>query len=211
VLITAILALAYLFYKYSSEEQFNARARYFFSDPFEEIDSNIALGSSSIAKLDLAILESCGPWVNRGIGKAQIEDIAGYIEDSQLKVNPKMILLYAGENDIRYGKSLNQTISEYKALVDWFSENYSDSEIHLMAIKLSPKRERHWKEYLTFNQQIENWSLKNNRLFWHNHRLSDLDKKNSISRSFFQKDELHLSPKGYGEFIKGIKTSCQKN
>src|SRR5262245_15998441 len=55
--------------------------------------------------------------VNRGFGGSEIADSVAYVEKVVLQYQPRMIVLYAGGNDINAGKSPDRVVSDYEQFV----------------------------------------------------------------------------------------------
>ena len=67
-------------------------------------------GSSSVRMWDSLAADFPGkPVLNRGFGGSQLRDAAHYADQVAVRYRPRMILLYAGDNDINAGRSPNRS------------------------------------------------------------------------------------------------------
>jgi len=201
-----ILSIGLYLYRLNRSEVLETTLSYIIEDFFiDHADKNLMLGSSSIKRLDHLKYLSCGSWVNRGIGNSVIEDLSRYVDFTPLSIKPKIILLYAGENDISRGINTETTINAMKALIDTLIEKFPESSIHIIAIKPSPKRELFWKDFHVVNGNVKKYVQSLNSVFFHSHFKQD-NKNKSLN---FVADGVHLSDNGYRVFTKGVKEACE--
>ena len=80
-------------------------------------DEVLFVGSSSIRKWSTAEYFPNVPIINRGFGGSHISDIIFFINQTVLKYKPRVIIFYAGDNDIHYGKSPKIVLEDYKTFV----------------------------------------------------------------------------------------------
>ncbi|MFH1742375.1 MAG: GDSL-type esterase/lipase family protein [bacterium] len=98
------------------------------------------VGSSSIRLWDLEQSFPDLAVINRGFGGSHIEDCIHYAESIILPYKPKIIVLYAGDNDIDFGKSPKRVFSDFKAFVKIVHAALPKSRIVYIAIKPSISR-----------------------------------------------------------------------
>lgn len=168
---------------------------------------DLQLGSSTMARMDAKKHLSCGNWINRGIGNSQIDDISTYLSLSFLSVDPSKILLYAGDNDIAAGKSLEQTITEYKDLIQVLRNKYPESDIHILAVKPSPKRFDKWNNFIRLNQFLQNYASVTPKLYFHPQDWQQFFAKPILE---FEKDGIHLSEPGNSALVREFNSKCIK-
>ncbi|HEY2343709.1 MAG TPA: GDSL-type esterase/lipase family protein, partial [Chthoniobacteraceae bacterium] len=56
--------------------------------------------------------------LNRGFGGSEISDSIGYIDRIVVPYAPRLIVMYAGGNDIHSGKSAERVIDDFKTFVE---------------------------------------------------------------------------------------------
>jgi len=168
---------------------------------------NLLLGSSSILNLKPKNHLNCGEWLNRGLGSSHISNIISYLNSTVLIIKPRLIIIYAGENDLSNGKTIDSVYKDYIKLLTLINQLYPLSKIYIISIKNSPKRKRAWNSFTEFNQLIYELSLVKERITFFN--VNDtLDHSNKSQH--YLKDGIHLTSRGYYLFTKGINTACKR-
>ncbi len=100
----------------------------------------VFIGSSSIRKWDLAKSFPDLHAVNRGFGGSQISDSIRYADRILIPLKPKTVVLYAGDNDIAAGKSVDEVVADFKTFVAKVHGALPQTRILFIAIKPSLKR-----------------------------------------------------------------------
>ncbi len=75
--------------------------------------SYLFVGSSSIRMWDLPKYFPHEKPINRGYGGSELCDTTHYVKQLILKHKPRVVVLYAGDNDIARGKSAEQVHQAY--------------------------------------------------------------------------------------------------
>lgn len=98
-------------------------------------------GSSSVRMWESLESDFQGvPVMNRGFGGSQVRDATHHAAQVALRYRPRMILLYAGDNDIDAGRSPRQVAQDFRAFVLRVRQELPDTRIAFLAIKPSPVR-----------------------------------------------------------------------
>jgi len=79
-------------------------------------DGVLFVGSSSIRMWPTAESFPGLPVINRGFGGSHVSDVNHFAERVVLKYSPRVIVFYAGDNDVAAGKSITESMVELKAL-----------------------------------------------------------------------------------------------
>ncbi len=204
--ILLLVSIALLVYRAINSEVSSTTIRYLFLDIFiEHKKYDLLLGSSTIKRLNQDKYLACGVWLNRGIGNSTVSNLNNYIRMTYLSIEPSRILLYAGENDISRGMSVDKTIDSYKKLVQNLIYRYPDSDIHIISIKPSPKRHGNWKEFNALNDLLEVFSGELKRVYFHSYKKWQKE----YSQSSFVDDGIHLTDEGYYTFTLGFNKTCK--
>ncbi len=168
---------------------------------------NLLLGSSSVLTLSSSKGLMCGSWLNRGIGASHISDIVHYMNLTTLAITPAHIVIYAGENDLSEGKSIDNTFTDYLLLLNMIKKRYPASAVIIVSIKRSPKRKNAWKRFESLNLRLRELATKRYKMtFLDINVLLDGDDK----KLHYQKDGIHLSNTGMALFTYGINLFCEK-
>jgi lysophospholipase L1-like esterase len=154
------------------------------------------VGSSSIRKWTTLAKDFPGkPIINRGFGGSEIADSTTFAERIIFPYQPKMIVLYAGDNDLAAGKSAEQVVAEYRAFVQKIHDRLPDTRIAFISIKPCPARWRLKEKVLAVNQQIA--AMKGDKLVFIDVYPSMLDADGKPKAGLFLADGLHPSAKCY--------------
>jgi lysophospholipase L1-like esterase len=118
---------------------------------FEEADKKVSpaqnavlfVGSSTIQKWKTLAEDFPNETViNRGFGGSQMADSVRYAKRIIIPYHPRKIVIYAGDNDLAAGKSPEQILTDFKALVDEVRPELPQTEFLYLSIKPSIAR---WK------------------------------------------------------------------
>lgn len=127
----------------SSPEWANDMARFAAEDEDSPppADPVVFTGSSSVRMWETLATDFPGvPVLNRGFGGSQIRDAVHYADQVAIRYRPRMILLYAGDNDIDAGRRPQQVLDDFRAFVARVRRDLPDTPIAFIAIKPSPAR-----------------------------------------------------------------------
>jgi lysophospholipase L1-like esterase len=155
------------------------------------------LGSSSIRLWDTAKAFPKEATINRGFGGSQIADSIHFADRIAIPYKPRMIVFYAGDNDIAVGKSAEQVLVDYKEFVGKIHAQLPETRIAFVAIKPSPFRWKLFERQQKANRLVENYSNADKRLAYIDVVTPMLDADGQPRGEFFQKDKLHLNEEGY--------------
>ena len=119
-------------------------------------DAVLFVGSSSIRLWKTLAEDFPGlKVINRGFGGSQVSDSLRYADRIIFPYRPKLIVFYAGDNDIAAGKSPNQVLQDFKALAAKVREALPETRILYVSIRPSLAR---W--HLQGRQWLANQLLK---------------------------------------------------
>jgi len=154
------------------------------------------VGSSSIRKWTTLAHDFPGKQViNRGFGGSGIADSTAFAGRIIFPYQPKMIVLYAGDNDLAAGKSSEQVVADYRAFVRKVHHRLPKTRIAFISIKPSPSRWRLKEKIRAVNQQIA--GMKAGWLVFIDVYSSMLDADGRPRADLFLSDGLHPNAKCY--------------
>ena len=155
------------------------------------------VGSSSIVLWDLAASFPGLGAINRGFGGSEICDSIYYAETVVFKHKPRVVVLYAGDNDIDRGKSAEQVHRDFVEFRDQLFEALPSTRLLYVAIK--PSRARWSKSSImqAANEMIAGECREDARLTFVDIWKPMLSEEGMPPAHWFIEDELHLSDKGY--------------
>jgi lysophospholipase L1-like esterase len=150
------------------------------------------------------------PVINRGFGGSHISDVLHFTDRLVLAYQPKVIVFYAGDNDISGGKSAQRVFEDYRKFVGLVRAGRPAARIVFLAIKPSGSRWSLWPEASKANELVRDFCKSDDRLVYADLNASLLTADGTPDSSLFLKDQLHLNPKGYALWTKALAPILQK-
>jgi len=161
-------------------------------------DAVIFIGSSSIRLWQSLKEDFPGVKViNRGFGGSEIPDSTFYVTRIVTPYRPKMVVLYAGDNDLANGKTPKQVFEDYKAFVERIHQNLPTTKIAFISIKPSPARISLLQSMKDANGLIKAYATHDKTLIYIDVFTPMLRKDGSPRPELFGTDKLHMNSKGY--------------
>ena len=155
------------------------------------------IGSSSIRGWDLKRFLPDRPAINRGFGGSHVSDSVAFARRIVLPYAPRVIVLYAGDNDIAGKKSPERVCRDFRAFVEIVRESLPTTKIVFVAIKPSLAR---WKLVDTMrraNALVRAVTEKEKHLAYLDIDAPMCGADGKPRPELFRKDGLHLNAKGY--------------
>ena len=156
------------------------------------------IGSSSIRMWNLAkhFPEEKNA-INRGFGGSHMADSTHYAERIAIPYQPRVIFIYAGDNDINGGKTPQRVLSDYQAFVKKIHAKLPETRIVYIAIKPSIARWKLVDKMREANALIRKEAESDKRLAFIDIDTPMIGDDGKPREEFFIKDGLHLSEAGY--------------
>ncbi|MBW3600931.1 MAG: hypothetical protein KY475_27155 [Planctomycetes bacterium] len=172
---------------------------------FEEQDAErppepggvVFVGSSSIRMWDLASSFPELDAVNRGFGGSQIADAIRFAHRIITPYRPRLVVLYAGDNDIASGKTPEQVVADYRRFVETVHAKTPEARIAFLAIKPSLRRWELYDKMREANERIAKIAESDERLEFVDIATPMLGANGRPRPELFLDDGLHLNEKGY--------------
>jgi lysophospholipase L1-like esterase len=162
------------------------------------------IGSSSIANWKMLDADFTDvPVINRGFGGSQVEDSVYFAPRIVWPYQPRMVLLYAGDNDLADGKTPAQVLHDVQAFVARVRERLPQVPLAFIAIKPSPSRQALMPQARTANEAVQNWMREQNerspqaRLVYIDVWTPMLNAQGGPRPELFGRDRLHMNSRGY--------------
>src|SRR5690606_1157721 len=80
--------------------------------------------------------------LNHGFGGSQLSDLNQFFDRLVLPYSPRILMVYGGDNDIAAGKSPEQVLADFEALVMRVRRDLPRTRVAFLAVKPSPRREK---------------------------------------------------------------------
>lgn len=158
----------------------------------------LLVGSSSIRKWTNAPAQFPDhKIINRGFGGSHLGDSVAFADRVVIPYHPKLILLYAGDNDLAAGLSPAKVFSDFKEFVAKVRAGVPDTTIAFISIKPSPSREKFMPKCREANKLISDFISKDNKLIYIDVFTPMLDANGKARGELFVGDRLHMNEAGY--------------
>ena len=206
------VALFYALYSFLFSQSDPDPQRYFYSKTGKELfieqfidwdnknsfvkNGILFVGSSSI-RLWPTNKYFSGNIINRGFGGSHLSDIVFYFDEIVSKYQPRMIFIYAGDNDIADKKSPMMLLDDFKKFTDLVNEKIDECSIVFIPIKPSPSRWRFWENMKKANSLIKAYAKNNDKVFYVDTASPMIGQNGKPKSDLFVKDSLHLNGNGY--------------
>ena len=144
------------------------------------------------------------PVINRGFGGSHISDVLHFADRIVLPYQPRVIVFYAGDNDVAGGKSAQRVRDDYRRFVDLVGARLPQTRLIFVTIKPSGQRWALWPEMARANDLVRDLCDKDDRLFFADLATPLLDSDGKPDDQLFLADRLHLSPQGYAVWNRAL-------
>lgn len=160
-------------------------------------DGLLFVGSSSVRGWDLAKHFPDLPVINQGFGGSQMADSVYYAQRIILPYRPRVVIVYAGDNDVSAGKSPQQVMEDYKKLVAKIHGDLPTTKVVFLAIKPSLKRWALVEKMRDANRLVLEETTKDDRLTFVDIDTPMIGADGRPRPELFADDGLHLNERGY--------------
>lgn len=166
-------------------------------------DAIVFVGSSSILlwktlEKDFPDL----PVLNRGFGGSQLADSVFYFDQLVGSRHPRLVVLYAGENDLAEGRTPEMVAQDFRAFCTKLDRALPGARLLFIAIKPSPSRVKHLEAVKRANALIAADCARDPRHTFVDVFSPMLDPRGQPRPELFRADRLHMNDQGYAIWIK---------
>lgn len=135
--------------------------------------------------------------INRGFGSSQMSDLNYYFDRIVTKYEPKMILVYEGDNDLNAGKNPDSVIREFKEFVQMVKIKIPKAKVAFCSIRPSLARVGILEKQRIVNQAIKRLCRHQKRVYFVDIQKDFYLPNGELMTDIFVPDKLHLNLKGY--------------
>ena len=157
----------------------------------------VFVGSSSIRHWDLKKSFPDVPALNRGFGGSEIPDSVNHVDLLVIRHKPRVVIFYAGDNDIANGRTPQQVFDDYKAFVTKVHAALPQTRIAFIGIKPSIQRWALVNKVRAANALVREFAATDDRLGFIDVDGPMLGWDEKPRKDLFVADGLHMTPKGY--------------
>lgn len=156
------------------------------------------IGSSSIRMWTTLAQDFPGvDVVNRGFGGSEIRDSTRYASRLIKPHAPRLVVLYAGDNDLMNGRTPRQVEKDFKDFVQRVRRQAPDAGIAFISIKPSPSRVQLLDQARDANRRIARAAATLKGVDFIDVMTPMLDAQGQPRAELFLEDMLHLNAEGY--------------
>jgi len=177
--------------------------------PSGQVDA-VFVGSSSIRMWNLSRSFPRRDVLNCGFGGSQLADVCHFADRLVLPYRPKVVLVYAGDNDIAAGKSPEEVSRDFAELVKGIHAALSDTQIVYLSIKPSPQRWMLFPRMQQANDLIRQQAERDERLHFLDVGQVLLGADGTPQRDLYGDDGLHLNDVGYERWTQLVQPYLQR-
>lgn len=141
--------------------------------------------------------------VNRGFGGSQIEHSIRYIDRIVLPYAPKVVIMYAGGNDLNAGKDPARVAADFQAFVAAVHARLPATRIAYISVAPNPARFAQIERVKELNRRVAAFTAKDRRLAFIDVFPHMLGPDGKPRPEIFGPDRLHMNEQGYALW-KGI-------
>jgi lysophospholipase L1-like esterase len=148
--------------------------------------------------------------INRGFGGSQVEHSLRYADRIVLSYRPRLIVFYAGDNDLAAGKSPNRVLDDFKAFVAKVQAALPETKILYVSIRPSVARwHLHGRQWLA-NRMIREFCEADPTTEYVDVVPALLDGEGRPRADYLVGDKLHLNPDGYRAWTATIRPQVER-
>jgi lysophospholipase L1-like esterase len=158
----------------------------------------VFVGSSTIRMWETLARDFPGvPVLNRGFGGSELADVVHFADRIVLPYRPRLVMVYAGDNDLNAGKTPERVLADYRALVETIHRALPQARIGFLSIKPSPSRWKLADQMRAANDLVKRYTATDARLFYVDTFTPMLRPDGTPRAELFREDMLHMNAQGY--------------
>lgn len=135
--------------------------------------------------------------LKRGFGGSRMLDCTRHLERLVLPYRPRLVVVYAGDNDLAEGHAPEEVLASFRGFVEGVRRHLPATRIAYLSIKPSPLREALLPAVRATNALIERYSRTQADLDFIDIYTPMLGADGRPRPELFLADALHLNPAGY--------------
>lgn len=158
----------------------------------------VFVGSSSIRLWKTLAEDFAGiPTINRGFGGSELADSVFYIDRIVMPYRPRTVVLFAGTNDLKNGKTPETVAADFSAFRNKLHAALPEARLIYLSITLAPSRAHLHDAMRTANRLIAADCATDPRCTFVDINTPMFGPDGPSRPELFVEDLLHLNPEGY--------------
>jgi lysophospholipase L1-like esterase len=158
----------------------------------------VFVGSSSIKNwTDVASDFPSLPVLNRGFGGSTLADVLYYVDRIVLRYRPRLVVLYAGDNDLVMGRTPDRVVRDFRLFMKQLRSRLPDTRVVYVSIKPSPSRRASLEAARETNGRIKTEIARDSLATYIDVFTPMLGPEGQPRPELFGSDSLHMTRAGY--------------
>ena len=157
----------------------------------------VFVGSSSIRMWNTAAAFPDLKVINRGFGGSEIADSLRYADRIILAYKPRIVVVFAGGNDINAGKTPEKVADDFKALVAKIHAALPKTKIYYLSLFPNVKRRTQDEKCVKVNELIQAFTKTDERLGYVDTAAKMRAADGGPRPELLRDDGLHMNDDGY--------------
>jgi lysophospholipase L1-like esterase len=172
----------------------------------------VFVGSSSIRLWETLRQDFPGlPVINRAFGGSKIHEVAAFADRVVLPYRPRLIVFYAGTNDLNDGLRVERVFADYQRFVRLVHAALPDTRIAFISVAPNPARWHLRRAMQRLNRKVASYSRTDPRLDFIDVWSAMLGGDRRPKPDIYVDDRLHMNERGYaiwrevvGEYVRRV-------
>jgi lysophospholipase L1-like esterase len=135
--------------------------------------------------------------VKRGFGGFMMSDCTRYLDRLVIPYKPRLVLVYAGDNDLAAGRSPLDVLQQFMKFAEGIHKELPETRIAYISVKPSPARAALIPQVRATNEMIRNYVASGRNLDFIDVFTPMLGPDGQPRAELFRPDALHLNGAGY--------------
>jgi lysophospholipase L1-like esterase len=148
--------------------------------------------------------------ISRGFDGSHLSDSVAFVDRFVTPYKPRLVLLYAGDNDIASDMSPEQVLGDFKVFAGRIHAALPNTSIAYLAIKPCPARENLLDRVKATNGLIREYAASNDRLLYVDTFAPMLANDGRPRADVYLADALHLNARGYEIWVSILRPILDK-
>jgi len=157
----------------------------------------VFVGASSIVRWNVAEFFPDLPVINRGFGGSELADTAHFAPRTVLPYQPRMVVLYPGENDIARGVAPADVAAAFERFVATVRGPLPNTRILVIGLKPTPARWRFNSQMLDTNKRLRDIAARDELITYISVEKAMLGPDKLPRPDLFIEDGQHMTRAGY--------------
>lgn len=135
--------------------------------------------------------------INRGFGGSRVADSTCYADRIIFPYRPRLVVLYAGDNDLAGGLTPEQVFADFKQFAELIRGRSPATRVAFVAIKPSPSRWNLRDRVDRANALVKEYAARENNLTYIDVYTPMIGPDGRPREELFVADKLHMNRRGY--------------